>query len=154
MDEVQKAQQDTGCVSTEVLHPTEDPAFVVFEGESFRETFEGSVSYCYCHFVIFSLSFFFIGRAKNLGICEAAKESSGASSKNREKKEHLEEPLDRDSLQKLLWRMQTLNWDTATALLLEVKGENPYLLNHRVCTTIIQQGAPQHRKRLSCEALV
>ena len=29
----------------------------------------------------FSLSFFFFGRAKNLGICEATKDRSGASSK-------------------------------------------------------------------------
>ena len=33
----------------------------------------------------FSLSFFFFGRAKNLGICEATKDSSGASSKKRDK---------------------------------------------------------------------
>ena len=45
----------------------------------------------------FSLSFLFFGCAKNLGICEAMKDRSGASSKNREKKEHLEEPSDWDS---------------------------------------------------------
>ena len=38
---------------------------------------------------IFSLFFFFFGYAKNLGICEAAKDSSGASSEKREKEEHL-----------------------------------------------------------------
>ena len=43
---------------------------------------------------IFSLSFLFFGCAKNLGICEAMKDRSGASSRNREKKEHLEEPSD------------------------------------------------------------
>ena len=37
-----------------------------------------------CHFYLF-LPFFFFGCAKNLGICEATKDSSGASSKNREK---------------------------------------------------------------------
>ena len=43
------------------------------------------------------LSYFF-GRVKNLGICEATKDRSGASSRNREKKEHLEEPSDWDRL--------------------------------------------------------
>ena len=33
-----------------------------------------------------------------LGICEATKDRSGASSRNREKKEHLEEPSDWDRL--------------------------------------------------------
>ena len=46
----------------------------------------------------FSLSFLFFGRAKKLGICEAMKDRSGASNKNGEKKEHLEEPLDWDRL--------------------------------------------------------
>ena len=41
------------------------------------------------NFAIFFLSFFFFGCAKNLGICEAAKDCSRASSKRREKKEHL-----------------------------------------------------------------
>ena len=66
----------------------------------------------------FSLSFFYFGHTKYLGICEAVRVSSGASSKNREKKEHLEEPSNWDSLcggfdvtglQMLLQRMQTLN---------------------------------------------
>ena len=38
---------------------------------------------------LFSLSFFSSGCAKNLGICEAAKDSSRASSKKREREEHL-----------------------------------------------------------------
>ena len=38
---------------------------------------------------IFSPSFFFFGRAKNLGICEATKDRSSVSSKKREKKEPL-----------------------------------------------------------------
>ena len=91
-----------------------------FEVESFRETlltssivkcdsrasgaFPGCVTRCFTltswflwrsnprYVALFSLSFFFFGRAKNLGICEAAKDQSGTSSKNREKKEHLEEP--------------------------------------------------------------
>ena len=47
---------------------------------------------------------FFLGHAKNLGICEVTKDSSGASSKKREEEGcicglHLEEPLDLDSLQ-------------------------------------------------------
>ena len=66
----------------------------------------------------------FFGRANNLGICEATKDSSGASSKKREKKEHLEEPSNRDSHRELLWRnwllwrMQTLNWDTAAVVVI------------------------------------
>ena len=40
---------------------------------------------------IFFLSFFFFGQAKNFGICEATKDRSDASSRNREKKEHLED---------------------------------------------------------------
>ena len=54
-------------------------------------------------------------------ICEATIDRSGASSKNREKKEHLEEPsywdfaqrCDVSGLQMLLQRMQPLNWETA-----------------------------------------
>ena len=38
-----------------------------------------------CHFLSFFLSYFF-GHAKNLGICEATKDSNSPSSKNREKK--------------------------------------------------------------------
>ena len=52
----------------------------------------------------FSLSFLFFKRTKNLGICEATKDRSDASSKNREKKEHLEEPA--------LWR----NWPSNAPL--------------------------------------
>ena len=55
------------CVSVQGLHPLKDSAFVVFEGESF----------------------FFFRCAKNPGICEVTKDRSGASSRNREKKEHL-----------------------------------------------------------------
>ena len=57
----------------------------------------------------------FSGTQTNLGIWEATKDCSGASSKNREKTEHLEELSDCDSLHAslLLRRMQTLNWDTA-----------------------------------------
>ena len=50
------------------------------------------------HASIFSLSFFFFGRTKNLGICEATKDGSGASYKNRERRLHLEEPLDWDKI--------------------------------------------------------
>ena len=39
-----------------------------------------------CHFLSFFLSFFFFGSTKNLGICEATKHSSSASSKKSEKK--------------------------------------------------------------------
>ena len=65
---------------------------------------------------IFSLSFFFFGHAKNLGICEATKDRSGASSRNREQKEPLEELqtgtdfmwcCDVIGLQILVWRMQS-----------------------------------------------
>ena len=51
---------------------------------------------------IFSLSFLFFGNAKNLGTCEATKDRSSASFKNREKKKHLEEPSDWDSLRTAL----------------------------------------------------
>ena len=44
----------------------------------------------------------------------ATKDNSGASSKMREKKEHLNWDSLHEVLQMLLWRMQTLNWDTAT----------------------------------------
>ena len=37
------------------------------------------------------LSFFCFACSKNLGICEATKDRSGASCRNREQKEHLEE---------------------------------------------------------------
>ena len=99
--------------------------FVVFEGESFRDLvnlvrlwriswLRHQMFYPYVtisaaqaresddlrHAMspFFSFSFFFSGRTKNPGICEAMKDSSVASSKNREKKEHLEEPSDWDSL--------------------------------------------------------
>ena len=60
----------------------------------------------------FCLSFSFFGSAKNPGICEAVKDSSSAFSKNREKKEHLEEPSDWDSLRTALWR----NWPSNAPL--------------------------------------
>ena len=72
---------------------------------------------------IFSLSFFFFGSAKNLGICESTKDRSGVSSRNREKKEHLEEPSDWFSLHVALWcywpsnaplKDAELNWDATT----------------------------------------
>ena len=69
------------------------------------------------------LSFFLLFECtNNLGICEATKDRSGASSRNREKKEHLEElqtgtdftlHCDIIGLQMLLWRMQSLYWHTA-----------------------------------------
>ena len=107
------------------LHPSKDPVSVVFEGESFGETlltwsavvkldglafgaFPGCVTRCFTltsrflmprprkstiytmqcrHFLSFSLRF-----------CEATQDRSGASSINREKKEHLEEPSKWNSL--------------------------------------------------------
>ena len=36
-------QPDCCCVSIQGLHPSKDPAFAAFEGESFTETFEGWV---------------------------------------------------------------------------------------------------------------
>ena len=44
-----------------------------------------------------------------LGLCEAAKDSSCASSKKNEKKEHLEEPSDLESLCMVLWSNWPLN---------------------------------------------
>ena len=74
---------DCCCVSIQGLHPLKDSAFAIFEGESFRETLlTASTS---CDVTICSLSFFFFGHAKNLWIFEATKDSSGASSKEREK---------------------------------------------------------------------
>ena len=73
-----------------------------------------------CNVTILSLSFFFFRPTKSLGICEATKDSSSASSKKRESKEHLEEPSGLESLPAELWHkcslrsMQTLNWDTAS----------------------------------------
>ena len=72
---------------------------VKWDGLAFG-AFPGCVTGClHPYVVIFSLSLFFFGRTKNLGICEATKDSSGASSKNRLKKKegricglHLEEP--------------------------------------------------------------
>ena len=136
------------CVSIQGLHPSKDPAFAVFEGESFRETsltasavvkcdgldfgaFPGCVTRCFtltsrflsprpakvtiyatrCHH--FLSSFFFFRRTKNLGICEATKDSSGVSSKKREKR----------SLRfgtAFAWRcdvrMQHLKWDSVFVL--------------------------------------
>ena len=121
-----RRRKTTCCVSVQGLRPLKDSAFVVFEGESFRETlltssavvkcdglvfgtFPGCVTRCFTltsrflqprprkwrstprNVAIFSLSVFFFGHAKNPGICEAAKDRSGASSTNREKKKHLEE---------------------------------------------------------------
>ena len=129
----------SSCVSVQGLHPLKDPAFVVFE--SFRETsltssaglafgaFPGCVTRCLRHdfcrpgpqkwrttprdVAIFSLSYFFFGRAKNLGICEATKDRSGASSRNREEKECFARCCDVTGLQMLLWRIQNLNQNPA-----------------------------------------
>ena len=51
-------------------------------------------------FSLFLYSFF--GCTNNLGIYEAMKDRSGASSKKREKEEHLEERLNWDSLHAVL----------------------------------------------------
>ena len=82
-----------------------------FEGSGlwvFQRDFVNLISCCWWstprNVIIFSLSFFFFGPAKKLGICEATKNRSSAFSKNREKKEHLEEPSDWDSLHAALWR--------------------------------------------------
>ena len=110
------------CVPIQGLHPSKDSSFVIFEGESFRETlltvstvvkwssvvfgaFPGCITRCFTltsRFLLPSpvkvriyvtrrrhfLSIFF-DCAKNLGICEAMKDSSRASSKNREIKGHI-----------------------------------------------------------------
>ena len=39
------------CVSIQGLHPSKDPAFAVFEGESFGESFKGCVSHCWMGWV-------------------------------------------------------------------------------------------------------
>ena len=86
-------EADVCCVSIQSLHPSKDPAFEVFEGKAFGETL--SLVYPLEHFPVASpdvkiddlhhaMSQFW--HAKNLGICEATKDSSGASSKKREKK--------------------------------------------------------------------
>ena len=68
------------------------------------------------------LSFFFFSGAKNLGICEATKDSRGASSSNKEKKEHLWAAFGRafelvQTSHGVVMVMQTLNWDTASVRL-------------------------------------
>ena len=106
-------KQNICCVSIQGLHPSKDPTFVAFEGESFRETLliasaVGTVEPLELFLVAspdvlplrhnffrpgsrkspFSLFLsLFFGRAKNLGICEATKHRSSASSKHREKKD-------------------------------------------------------------------
>ena len=104
------------CASVQGLHPLKDSAFLVLQGEPAAVkcdvlafgAFPGWVTRCFTltlqflsprpakatiyatrcrHFLSLFLSFFlsfFLGRAKDLGICE---DSSGASSKNREKKD-------------------------------------------------------------------
>ena len=87
----------------ETLLTVNNSAIVKWDGIAFG-AFPGCVTRCFkltsrflphrptkwrstpCAVAIFSLSFFFFGRSKNLGICEATKDSSRASSKNREKK--------------------------------------------------------------------
>ena len=78
------------CVSVQGLRPLKDSAFAVFEGESFRETLltrqpllNGMIYATRCrHFLSFVL--FFSGVQRILGY------RSGASSKNREKKDAFE----------------------------------------------------------------
>ena len=89
-------EADVCCVSIQSLHPSKDPAFEVFEGKAFGETL--SLVYPLEHFPVASpdvkiddlhhamLQFW---HAKNLGICEATKDSSGASSKKRERRPQL-----------------------------------------------------------------
>ena len=105
------ATTDSCCVSVQGLHPsTASPsetlltssAVVKCDGRAFG-AFPGCLTRCFTltsqflppgprkwrstprDVAIFSLSFCFFGRAKNLGICEATKDHSGASSKNRSK---------------------------------------------------------------------
>ena len=92
-------------------------------------TFKCHISTSWCSHVFFSfLSFFFFGHAMNLEQFIAAKDSSGTSSRKREKQAVFEgciqDPLNWDSLRTALWRncasrcalcrMLPLNWDTAT----------------------------------------
>ena len=72
---------------------------------------------------IFSFSFLFFGRAKNLGTCEATKDHSGASSRKQGKEGASGGASDSDSLHTALWHKwpsnaplkdADLNWDTAT----------------------------------------
>ena len=50
-----------------------------------------------CDVTIFTFFLLFQEESKNFGICEATKDRSGASSKDREKEEHVEEASDWDS---------------------------------------------------------
>ena len=63
---------------------------------------------------IFSVSFFFFGHAKNLGICE--EDRSGASSKTGKRRSNWRS-LQIGTTFTPCWHMQTLNWDTAAVLL-------------------------------------
>ena len=60
--------------------------------------------------VFFSFSFFFFGRTKNLGICEAMKDSSWRSLRVGTAFARRSDVI---GLPVLLRRMQTLNWDAA-----------------------------------------
>ena len=89
---------DCCCVSVQGLRPLKDStssAVVKCVGLSFG-AFPGCVTRCFT--LTSRLSFLFFRRTENLGICEAMKDCGGASSRNREKKEHLEEPSDWDRL--------------------------------------------------------
>ena len=88
------------CVPIQGLHPSKDLIFAVFEGESFGETLKNFChDFCHpgprkrqsvsCDVAIFFLSSYFSGMRRILGHMRPRRDSSGASSKNREKKEHL-----------------------------------------------------------------
>ena len=84
------------------------------------------------HFLFLS---FFFRCGKNLGICEATKDGSVASSKKREKKEHLKEPSNWDSCRTALWR----DWPSnpppkdADPELRQQMFQHFYTRNHRLC---------------------
>ena len=122
------------CVSIQGLHPSEIPSKAVSTGVKLDSLAFGAFPDCVtrwsrltptsrflpprpvkltiyamrcCHFLFFFLLF---GLAKNLGTCEATKDSSHASSKKRAFVElYSEEPSNWDSLRAALWRNWTSN---------------------------------------------
>ena len=76
---------------------------------------------------IFSLSFFFFGWAKNLGICKTTSDRSSASSRNREKKEHLGEL---QSGTDFLWQCDVIGLQLIRCV--DVSASSPSSAHHRV----------------------
>ena len=120
LQQTQVRTEHTCCVSVQGLHPLKDPTFAVFEGESFRETLLTSrflplrpakvtIYATRCrHFLSFFL--LFLGVQRILGHVRPRRFVVVHPPKTGRRRSI----SDVIGLQMLLWRMQTLNWDTAT----------------------------------------